>query len=304
MDRLEEWRMFLGVARLGSFVRVAEQQRRSPQAVTRAIAALEARVGARLFHRTTRSVSLSDEGQRYRERAERALFELERLEAPVDRETPLRGVFALTAPVLFGQLHVAPLVARFLERHPELDARLLFVDRVVSLADEGLDVGVRIGTLADSALRVRRVAEVRSIVCASRAYLVAHGTPRVPSDLARHWCIAFTATTPVPERWSFSTRGKSQHRVAVRPRLTVNTGQSAIDAALAGLGLVRVLSYQVGALVAAGKLVPVLASYEPSPIPVQLVRLSGAPSRASSAFLDFAAEGLRKRLGGRSEAAE
>src|SRR5690349_7118266 len=149
MDTLGDWRLFVTVARLASFSKAAREHGRSAQAVTRAIAALEARLGTRLLHRTTRAVSLSDDGARYLERARRALAEIGELEAPIDRRAPLAGVLTVTAPTLFGRLHVLPLVTAFLRRHPGLDVRLLLVDRIVSLADEGVDLGVRIGALPD-----------------------------------------------------------------------------------------------------------------------------------------------------------
>ena len=292
MDRLDEWQLFVAVARHGSFVRAAEQYRRSPQAVTRAIAALEGRVGMRLFHRTTRAVSLSDAGRRYLRRAEGALAELERLEAPVEQSAAVSGRLSLTAPILFGQLHVIPAVASFLERHAELEVGMLLVDRVVSLADEGIDVGVRIGALRDSTLRARRIGQVRTLICASPSYLRAHGTPRNPAALAAHACISFTATSAIADRWSFPGR----RRVNVRPRLTVNTAAAAIAAAVSGIGIVRVYSYQVAAQLAAGELQRMLPSYEAEPVPVQLVQLPGPSSRAATLFVEHAAKALGDAL--------
>jgi DNA-binding transcriptional LysR family regulator len=292
MDRIDEWRLFASVARHGSFVRAAEQYRRSPQAVTRAIAALEARVGVRLLHRTTRAVSLSDAGRRYLPRAQSALAEFERLEAPVETSAALSGSLSLTAPILFGQLHVVPVVASFLEQHPELEVQMLLVDRVVSLADEGIDFGVRLGALRDSALRARRVGEVRTLVCASPGYLRARGTPRNPAALAKHSCISFTATSAIADRWTFPGR----RRVTVRPRLTVNTAAAAIAAAVSGIGIVRVYSYQVAEHLGAGDLQRVLKAHEPEPVPVQLVQLPGASSRAATLFIEHAAEALGRAL--------
>jgi DNA-binding transcriptional LysR family regulator len=296
MDRVEEWRAFVAVESRRSFVDAARSLRRSPQAVTRAIAALEERLGTRLFNRTTRSVSLTGEGERYLERSRRVLAEWDLLEAPSDAHAELRGPLAVTAPVMFGQLHVLPLVGDFLAVHPGLELRLLLLDRVVSLAEEGIDLGVRIGALPDSALRTRLVGQVRSVVCASPEYLARAGTPRTPQALAKHDCIAFTTTTPIPNRWSFASASGRERSIAVRPRLTVNTAQAAIDAALAGLGLVRVISYQVTQQVADRKLRIVFPSSESEPLPVHLVHLPGVQSRAASAFLEFAAERLRKRI--------
>jgi DNA-binding transcriptional LysR family regulator len=297
MDRIDEWRLFATVARLGSFSRAAETHRRSPQAVTRAISALEKRIGTRLLHRTTRSVSLTDEGARHLELARRTLAEFEQLETPAHAAAELRGAISVTAPMLFGQLHVMPIVTRFLADTPAVDVRLLLLDRVVSLAEEGLDLGVRIGALPDSALKARLVGHVRSVICASPEYLERQGAPRSPESLARHQCVAFTATTPIAERWSFPSQGRRERSVTVHPRLVVNTGQAAIDAALAGTGLVRMLSYQVDEWVTRGKLRVVLRAFEPEPVPVHLVQLPGAPSRITSAFAEFAAAELIRRLG-------
>ncbi|HVZ73625.1 MAG TPA: LysR family transcriptional regulator [Polyangia bacterium] len=296
MDRLEEWRVFIAVAGQRSFTRAARALGRSPQAATRAVAALEARLRTRLLNRTTRSVSLTADGERHLERGRRAVAELDLLETGDDARAPLAGRLAVTAPVLFGQLHLLPVVADFLGRHDGVDVRLALLDRVVSLADEGVDLAVRLGPLPDSALRARLVGQVRSVLCASPAYLARAGVPRTPEALAHHACVAFSATTPVPDRWTFTRPGRRPRAVAVRPRLVVNTGQAAIDAALAGLGVVRVLSYQVAALVAAGKLEPVLAGFGRDAVPVHVVHLPGPQPRPVTAFLDFAVERLRKRL--------
>ena len=297
MDRIEEWQLFASVASKLSFAATARTFGRSPQSVTRAIAALERRLGTRLLNRTTRAVSLTAEGARYFERSARALAEFELLEAAPDARAELGGALSVTAPVLFGQLHVMPLVAEFLHRHAGLRLRLLLVDRVVSLAEEGMDVGVRIGGLPDSSLRARQVGQVRSVVCASPTYLAKRGVPRDPSELVNHDGIVFTATTPIAERWPFFSAGARRERsVSVKPRLSVNTGQAAIDAACAGLGVVRVLSYQVERLVRQNALVIVLDAFEPEPVPVQIVRLPGVPARAATAFADFASERLRSRL--------
>ncbi|NVB85524.1 MAG: LysR family transcriptional regulator [Kofleriaceae bacterium] len=292
MDRLEEWRAFATVASLKSFSQAARRLGRSPQAVTRAIAALETRLGTRLLHRTTRSVSLTSDGERYLERSKRAIAEVDALEVPVDAHAPLRGTLSVTAPVLFGQLHVMPIVTAFLATHEQMSVKVALLDRVVSLADEGIDLAVRIGELPDSALIARHVGDVRTVVVASPDYLERAGTPRMPETLTRHVCISLSATTPVSDRWTFGKRS-----IAVAPRLVVNTAQAAIDAAAEGLGLTRVLSYQVDRLVAAGKLKVVLASHEPRPVPVHLVHLPGARSRAAITFAELAATTLRKRLG-------
>jgi DNA-binding transcriptional LysR family regulator len=291
MDRLDEWRLFVAVAERRSFSAAARADRRSPQAVTRAIAGLEARVAARLLHRTTRSVSLTDEGARRLERCRRVLAGFAELEAGGAAEP--RGVLTVTAPVLFGQMHVLPIVREFLGKFPAVDVRLSLLDRVVALAEEGVDLGVRIGGLPDSSLRSRLVGHVRWVVCASPAYLQRRGTPREPRALAKHACIAFTGTTPVPERWSFFSGGRRERSVLVRPRLVVNTGQAAIEAALAGLGIARVLSYQVAEQVSRKRLRIILEEHEPPAAPIHIVQLPGAQVRAASVFADLAVERLR-----------
>ena len=295
MSGIEDWRVFVTVGSQRSFVGAARALHRSPQAVTRSISALEDRLGVRLLHRTTRSVTLTGDGGRLLEQARRLLGEFDRLESPRAAGALLGGTLLVTAPVLYGQLHVVPLVARFLKRYPAASVRLLLLDRPVSLAEEGIDLAVRIGKLADSSLQALRVGEVRSVVCASPGYLGRAGVPRSPSELAHHGCIAFTATTPSVDRWTFRRQGARPHAVAVRPRLVVNTGQAAIDAARAGLGIVRVLSYQVERQVERGELRLLLEGFEPPPLPVHLLRLPGAPSRELQAFVDLALPALRSR---------
>ena len=275
MDRLEEWRVFTLVATEKSFSRAAKRLGKSPQAVTRAIASLEDRIATRLLNRTTRSVSLTNDGEQYLERSRRALGELDALEAPQDSE--VRGTLAITASVLFGQHHVVPVVAAFLDEHPAANARIVLLDRVVSLAEEGLDVAVRIGDLPDSSLVARQIGFVKTVTVASPKYLDRAPALRVDT-LARHAHIAFAGTKPL----------------AKNPRFTVNTAQAAIDLALAGHGLARVISYQVAPY--GTRLRTVLPSLEPPPVPVHLVYPAGRLARITAAFLDHATAALRLRL--------
>jgi DNA-binding transcriptional LysR family regulator len=293
MDRLDEWQAFVAVAERRSFKQAALAAHRSPQAITRAVAALEARLGTRLLHRTTRAVSRTDAGGRLLERARRVLDELTALESPTPR-TQLRGRLSVTAPVLFGQLHVLPVVTEFLALHRQVEVNLTLLDRVVALAEEAVDLAVRIGQLPDSTLRSRLLGHVRYVVCASPAYLRRRGVPREPTALAHHDCIAFLGTS-APDRWSFAD-GSRVRGVQVHCRLQVNTGQAAVDAALAGLGLVRVLSYQVATLVQQRRLRLVLQRHEPAPAPVHIVQLPGAPVPAAAAFADLAHQRLRAPL--------
>lgn len=295
MDSVLEWRLFVTTATLRSFSETARTLGRSPQTVTRAIADLERRLGTRLLHRTTRSVSVTDDGARYLERGRQVLADFDALEA-LQEPAELRGTLTIAAPVLFGQLHVLPVIADFLATNPGLDVRLELFDRVVSLATEGADLAVRIGALPDSALRARSVGVVEAVTVASPAYLARRGRPRVPADLGRHDCIAFSATTPIADHWSWPSEHGRERVVRVRPRLGVNTAQAAIDAALADLGIVRVLSYQVDALLRSGALVAVLAAHRGPPLPVQLVQLPGVPLRAATRFAEHATLALAARL--------
>jgi DNA-binding transcriptional LysR family regulator len=290
MDRLESMRVFVAVAEEQGFAPAARRLVMSPPAVTRAVAALEERIGTRLLHRTTRIVRLTEAGERYLADCKRILGEIEEAEASAaGSHAEPRGLLAVTAPVMFGRMFVAPLVLDFLARHPRVAARMLFLDRVADLIDEGLDVAVRIAHLPDSSLRAVRVGSVRRVVCASPDYLAAHGTPRAPADLAQLDAIAFSLGASA-EEWSFA----SAETVSPRARLTVNSNDVAIAAAVAGRGVTRVLSYQVVPELRAGKLEVVLADFEPPPIPISIVYAEGRRAAAKvRAFVDFAVERLR-----------
>jgi DNA-binding transcriptional LysR family regulator len=297
LDRIDAWRTFVAVAEGRSFAAAARRLGRSPAAVTRAVAALEERLGARLLNRTTRSVALTDVGARALEAARRALAGFEELEGvtATERHEP-RGRLGVTAPFMFGRIHVLPVVQAFLRDHPAATVQLLLLDRVVSLIDEGLDVAIRVGRLPDSSLRAIRVGEVRRAVYASPKYLRANGTPRTPQGLARHECVVCTAVTPVPDRWTFERNGRS-FVVHVSSRLVVNTADAAIDAALAGLGPTCVLSYQVDAHVRAGRLERILGPFEPTAMAVQVLIPAGRfVTPLVRAFVERAVEALRATL--------
>ena len=207
-----------------------------------------------------------------------------------------QGELAVTAPVVFGRLHVLPVVVEFLTASPRVTARMLLVDRVVDLIEEGLDIAVRIGSLPDSSLVATRLGAIRSVACASPIYLAKRGTPATPQELAGHDCITFNTLQPA-ERWSSSAR--KQSRIAVNPRLTVNTAEAAIDAAKAGLGIARVLSYQAEASLNDGSLRLILEAYEPEAIPVSLVhREDRLPQAKVQSFIALAVPRLRKQLKG------
>jgi DNA-binding transcriptional LysR family regulator len=298
MDRIEELTAFAAVADERSFVAAARRLKRSPAAVTRAIAALETRWATRLFTRTTRAVVLTEAGRRYLAPCQAILREFAALQTDAASErSAARGTLTVTASVVFGRLHALPIVCDFLRQYPSVDVRMILSDDVLSLVDQGIDVGIRIAHLPDSTLKAVRVGSVRRAVYVSPAYLAAHGEPRTPADLARHACISFAATSTAPERWVFG-RGTRKVTVAVAPRLTVNLAEAAIDCATAGLGLTRVLSYMADHLVAAGLLRPVLRAFEPPPIPVHIVYPAGAhlPQR-TRLFIDQASAALRGRFG-------
>lgn len=285
--------VFVAVAEEESFAAAARRLRMSPPAVTRAIASLEERLGVRLLTRTTRSVRPTDAGSRYLEDARRILLEADEAdEAAAGINATPRGHLALTAPVLFGKIYVMPIVIAYQRAFEETSVLALFIDRVVNLVEEGLDVGIRIGVLPDSSLRAIRVGQVRRVVCASPAYLETHGTPRIPSDLARHSVIAATSVSPGTE-WTFA-RGKQRIGVRLTPRILVNTNDGALEAAKSGFGLTRLLSYQVASELAAGTLDTVLREYEEASLPVHVIHREGRHGSAKvRSFVDLAVERLR-----------
>lgn len=269
MDRLDEMRAFAMVAERGGFADAARHLRLAPSGVTRAVAALEARLGVTLLARTTRSVRLTELGARYLESCKRLLADITDADRQISGEQaqPL-GTLVVAAPLLFGRLHVLPVIADLLRAHPALSVRLLLSDRQAHLVEDGIDVAVRIGELADSRLRASRIAEVRRVLAASPAYLVEHGVPVAPTDLAHHRIIAFDGLEATND-WFFG--GSAPIAVRINPRLVVSGADAAIAAAEAGLGITRVLSYQVAAAIADGRLCGVLDGFAPPSVPVQIV---------------------------------
>lgn len=292
MDRLHELQVFVAVAEAGGFAKAGARLRISPPAVTRAVSSLEARLGARLLNRTTRSVRLTEPGLAFLERARRVLGELDAAarEAGGEGAAP-SGHLTLTTSVTFGRWALAPAVRAFLGAHASVTASLVLVDRVVNLVEEGVDLAVRIGQLPDSDLVARKVGETRRVLVASPAYLRRRGAPAAPGDLRDHAVIAFTGLQPGRE-WSFADAGR-RVGVAIVPRLVVNDAVTALDAAEAGDGVTVAPSYLVAERIAAGRLDPVLGRFAPPPVPIQLVhphaRLVAAKVRA---FVDFAAPRL------------
>jgi DNA-binding transcriptional LysR family regulator len=295
MDRADGLVVFVEVAEQGSFAAAARRLNRSPAAVTRGVAELEARLGVRLLNRTTRAVSMTEAGQRFLAGAKRVLADLEEIErAAAGAGTAPRGELRITAPILFGRLHVLPIVTEFLGRFPDVSVSLSLVDRPVDLVEEGLDVAVRIGTLAESSAVATSVGSVRRILAAAPDYLAQHGTPQVPSDLAVHAAVAFSGISG-GEQWMFRDQA-GESGVVVNPRLVVTTAEAAVDAARAGFGVTRVLSYQAAADIAGGSLVRLLPAYEGDEIPIHLLYPGGRhPPPKLRAFLDFTMPRLRRR---------
>jgi DNA-binding transcriptional LysR family regulator len=291
VDRIEDIEVFVEVAEQASFSAAARRLTRSPAAVTRAIADLEGRLGVRLLNRTTRAVSLTDAGQRFLGGARRVLADLTEIEqAAAGQGLAPRGELAVTAPILFGRLHVLPIVTDFLKDYPEVTARLMLLDRPVDLVEEGLDVAIRIGALPDSSAIATRLGSLRRVIVASPGYLMRGGTPVTPADIATHDSIVFGAPGP----WAFG-----DETVRFSPRLTVTTAEAAIDAASAGLGITRVLSYQAVDALARGDVVRVLAPFDADETPVHLLYPGGAhPPPKLRAFVDFAVPRLRHALDG------
>ena len=281
---------FVAVADLQGFAPAARKLRLSPSAVTRLIAALEERLGARLLQRTTRSVTLTDAGSRYLERARRILADLAEAEEAVEGErTRPAGRLVISAPVGFGRLHVSPMVTAYLKRYPDVGADLRLSDRMINLVEEGVDLAVRIGHLPDSTLVARHVGEMRRIVVASKEYLNARGEPKRPSDISAHDTIQFGAMSAAPD-WRFVEEGQ-EVRVSASPRFLSNSADAAIQYAEAGGGLTRVLAYQAAAALKAGRLRIVLAKFEQPPLPIHIVyptsRLLSAKVRT---FIDLVTE--------------
>lgn len=291
MDRWQAMRIFVKVAETESFAESARQLHMSAPAVTRAVAALEETIGARLFVRTTRSVKLTEAGSRYLDDCRRILADIVDAEAAAAGSyAKPSGTLAITASLLFGQMYVLPIVHEYLDSYPEMTGRLLFVDRPVNIVEEGIDVAVRIGHLPDSGFTAVRVGSVRRVVCGSPGYFEKHGVPATPADLRHHRIVAATGVWSSPE-WRFAR----DQRVTVQPWLQVNTNEAAIATAIAGRGLTRILHYQIGPALLEGKLQIVLADDEEPPLPIHVLYPEGrrAPAKVR-AFVNLAVQRLRE----------
>jgi DNA-binding transcriptional LysR family regulator len=297
MDRLEAMSVLVAVADSGSLSAASRNLGIPLPTVSRKLSELETHLGTRLFNRSTRKLALTDAGATYLPACKRILEQVSDAERAASGEyVSPRGDLVITAPIVFGRLHVLPVVSEFLSSHPEIDVRLVLSDRNVYLIDDHVDLAVRIGVLQDSSMIATRVAAVRRVVCASPAYLASFGAPKVPEDLSKLACVTFDSLMSSTV-WSFtSSRFGSERAIPIHARLSVNTAEAAIDAAVAGVGITRVLSYQAAKAVAEGKLKVVLAKYEPDLLPVNLVHLGpGLLPLKTRAFLDFAASRIRKR---------
>ncbi|HEY8129645.1 MAG TPA: LysR family transcriptional regulator [Hyphomicrobium sp.] len=292
MDRFDAMSVLLAVADGGSLSAGARRIGMPLATVSRKVSELEAHLHTRLLNRGSRRLELTDAGQSYVAACRRILEDVVEAERTASGEYRApRGELVITAPVVFGRLHVLPIVGAFLKAYPDIDVHMTFADRVVSLLEEHVDVALRIGELPDSSLVATRVGSTRRVICASPDYLAARGTPATPNDLASHDCITFEGLMS-PRAWAF--RGGSDQSISVRSRLVVNTAEAAIDMAVAGIGLTRVLSYQIAAARAERKLVIVLEPFEPAPAPVSLVYGGhGLLPLKLRAFLDFASPRLK-----------
>ncbi|ERF80173.1 MAG: general L-amino acid transport system permease [Bradyrhizobium sp. DFCI-1] len=281
---------FVAVADLEGFAPAARKLGLSPSAITRLIAALEERLGARLLQRTTRQVTLTDAGSRYLERARRILADVEEAEDAVESErTRPEGRLVISAPFGFGRLHVSPVVSAYLKRYPEVGVDLRLSDRRINLVEDGVDLAVRLGHLPDSTLVARHVGQMRRIVVASHGYLKLRGEPKRPADLTSHDTIQFGAMTATPD-WRFVEDGQ-EIRITPTPRFTSNSSDSAIQFAEQDGGLTRVMAYQAAESLKAKRVRIVLAAFEQPPVPIHVVyptsRLLSAKVRT---FIDLVTE--------------
>jgi DNA-binding transcriptional LysR family regulator len=296
MDRFEAMSTLLSAVEAGSLSAASRMLGMPLATVSRKVSELEAHLRTRLVNRTSRRLTLTDAGRSYIVACKRILDDIGEAErAAAGEYIAPRGDLTITAPIVFGRLHVLPVAIEFLGAYPDVDIRVALADRVVNLQEDDVDLAIRIGELPDSSLIATRVGSIRRVICGSPAYFARRGTPKSPGELGAHDCISFEGLTS-PDGWKF-TVGKSTVSVAIRSRLVVNTAEAAVDAATAAVGVTRVLSYQVASALRAGTLALVLQRFEPPPWPVSLVHAGGGllPLKLR-AFLDFAAPRLKARL--------
>jgi len=296
MDRFEAIRTLLAAVDTGSLTAASRQLSMPLPTVSRHVSELEARLGTQLVIRTNRKLLLTDAGSAFVAAGRRVLEQLDEAErtAAGEYRTP-RGDLLVTAPIMFGKLHVTPVVLAFLAAYADVNARVVLFDHVIDLVENHVDVAVRIGHLPDSGLVAARLGDIHWVICASPAYLSTHGTPVAPDDLAKHDCIGFEGLQMV-RTWPFG-RGADAKTVAIKPRFAANTADAVIEAAIAGIGIARLTSYQAAGAIRAGRLISLLRGYAPKPLPVHLVH-TGPPMvpLKMRAFLDFAGPRLRASL--------
>ena len=296
MDRLESMSIVLTVAEAGSLSAAARRLNTPVATASRKISELEAHLRTKLFDRTARKLALTVAGSSYVAASKRILADLTEAERSASGEySAPTGELIMTGPVNLGRLLLVPILAEFLRVYPKIDARLVLIDRIVSLPEDHVDVALRVGVLPDSRLIALRVGSVRRVTCASPSYLAARGTPSTPDDLAGHDCVTYESIL-APNAWRF-VRDKTEITVSVQPRLVVSHVEAACDAARAGIGIARVFYHHVAASIEAGTMVTVLADFETKPLPVNLLYAAGRflPIKVR-AFLDFAAPRLKAQL--------
>ncbi len=292
MDKLHCMAVVVKVAEVGSFTAAARLLNISPPKATRAVAFLEAAVGAKLFLRSTRAVKLTEAGRLYVEDCRRILADMEEAEAAVNGSyaQPV-GTLTVTAPVMFGNIFVMPVLVEFLERYPAVQGRALLFDRVANLVEEGVDVGVRIGHLPDSGINAIKVGAVRRVICGAPSYFERNGIPLDPKALSDHSVIATTGSS-APVKWRFG--GASRDMAGFHPRLYCNNVEASLSAAVSGWGLAQALSYQVAKPCAEGVLKIVLEEFEDEPMPIHVIHPEGRYASAKTrAFVDMLVSKLR-----------
>jgi len=296
LDRLHLINVFVAVVDTHGFAGASRKLNLSPPAVTRAINELEVHLGVRLLTRTTRIVKVTEAGAHYAEDCRAILSQLNAADESAGGLSGMtRGRLTITAPVGFGAMYITPVVTEYLDRNSEVTVSCLFMDRVVNMLDEGVDVGVRIGELPDSSMQAIRVGRMRLLICATPAYLEQHGEPKAPEDLEKHVIIAAGGATSTSE-WRITNEGRPG-AVKLRPRMIATTRDGAVAAALTGFGLTNVLAYKVAEHVRAGRLKTVLSHFEPPALPVHVLHREGRhASQKARTFIDLAVERLRPQL--------
>jgi len=292
MDKLDAFKVFVEVSKHQSFVAAADVLGISAPTVTKTIAALETRLGVKLFNRTTRIVRPTDSGKQFLIDAKRIIEEVNEAEAAVAGiYSKPAGMLKITAPVLFGEKHVIPIVTEYLENYPDVSVKSMFFDRVTNLLEDDLDIAIRIGHLKDSNFYASKVGEVRQVLCAAPSYLEKHGEPSCPADLANHEVI-FPPQQEANNLWQFQNNNNKE-TIKVNPRLYCNHNSATVKAAVLGGGISRLMSYQIGEEIAEGALKRILVPFEEPPLPVNIVHIEGRRTSAKiRSFINLATQRL------------